>query len=869
VTVALSGALLVAAVPVASPVGPTPAAAAPQQTGGSCTTVADVPFLLPAWGDQGGWSQPSQYRTILGADVDGDGTDELIGRNASLLEVFEWAEPSTELGPARPGQWVASTIPGPAMTEADWFFDPSVHDTFQAADVDGDGADEVLVRQLDGLRVYDLTGGTWTVTNGAVPFSDTGPDGTTWYQAPYYATITTGDVDGDGRADVVGRSSKGVQVFEQQPGGTWTELTVSPTRVFNDGGDWNQPQYYRTIRVGDVTGDGHADLVARSKDGLVVYTWEVTDASTGVGVWTQQGGTQPWTDAAGWTAKDWYATIGLADLDGDGTDEVYGRRSNGLDVWRYDVAGQSWSTALTSSPSDGGTTILTDAQGFSGEPYWETIQAARVLDRGTSTSEQVLARFADGVHVVAFTPGAGSSTAPGTLTDTGVTAAAFADNAGATGNWTQPSRYQTIRTIDVPGAQGRALIGRDASGMRTYSVPGGTSAWQSPSALFPTWSDNLTQPLVAENRAYAYLSTLLAGGAGSLGLRGAFTNLDRNMGALRDDILAVPRTKAINVTRDQMEEVKGYTASWADGVHRMRIYFGVGTESGQSGNVASLIQTVFITGASAEEVKTIEGYFTSNPALDALMADLIWGVIGGMAAFFTDGLSTLAAARVNAGFSLVAAGAAGGLGFLNPNGSVSTEGDKLAQELQDNFCAAIEFLNTSHDAIGADLGQLTAMRQMVLDGYLDFSGDSYADAIALGNTQQEVWLFQQFSALDGNGWRAGYCENYKPCNVGFFDVADGYVDGPGDGYAYKALPTDGDGTPNCIFSDRGYVDGWEQLTGTGPGQLGVDPGTNIFWPRVPPGRPDEGTTSAPYTAPVGGSTIGILGWRLGAHSCQL
>jgi hypothetical protein len=865
--------LVLTALPVTSSASasPTPAATGTvrAQTSGSCTSVADVPFLLPAWGDQGGWAQRQQYLTITGADVDGDGTDELIGRNASQLEVFEWAPPSAEMGPASPGQWVASTTPGPAMPETDWYFDQSVFDTFQTADVDADGAQEVLIRQTDGLRVFDLANGTWTTTAGVVPFSDTGPDGTTWYKSPYFNTITTGDVDGDGRADVLGRSRRGVQVFEQQPGGTWLELTTSPTDVLDDSADWNQPQYFKTIRVGDVTGDRRADLVARGKNGLEIFTWTVTDATTGAGSWTQQGGTQPWTDGAGWTNTDWYETIGLADLDGDGADEVYGRTSNGLDVWGYDLAAQTWSTALVDSPSAGGTTILTDAQGFTNEAYWYTIQASRVLSRGSATSEQILARFPDGVHVITLTPGAGSPDAPGTLADTGITASDFADNAGAPGNWAQKQRYETIRTVDVPGAQGRALIGRDATGMRTTAIPVGASAWADPTAPFPTWSNNLTQPLDPLNRAYTYLSTVLAGGAGPLGLRSAFTNLDRNMAGLRDEILAVPRTKAINVTREEMEQVKGPTAAWADGVHRMRIYFGVGTESGQSGNLASLIQTVFITGASPEEVKSIEGNFASNPAFEALMADLIWGIIGGMAGFFTDGLSTLAAARVNAGFSLVAAGTAGGLGFLNPDGSVDTEGDNLSEELQNTFCAAIEFLNTSHDAIGDDLGQLTAMRQMLLDGYLDFSGDSYADALALGNTQVEVWIYQQFSAMDKSGWRSGYCETNKDCNVGFFNVANNYDDGGGNPFAYKALPTYGTTTPDCIFSDNGYVDGWGQLTGTATGQLGVDPGTDIFWPRVPAGRPDEGDISSPYTAPVGGSTIGILGWRLGVHSCQL
>ena len=36
-------------------------------------------FVLPGWGDAGGWTDPSQYSTIQLADVNGDGSDELLG----------------------------------------------------------------------------------------------------------------------------------------------------------------------------------------------------------------------------------------------------------------------------------------------------------------------------------------------------------------------------------------------------------------------------------------------------------------------------------------------------------------------------------------------------------------------------------------------------------------------------------------------------------------------------------------------------------------------------------------------------------------------------------------------------------------------
>ena len=56
-------------------------------------------FAVPNWTDAGGWTDPAKYSTIQLADVNGDGTDELIGRNDDGLEIF-WFD--TTLGQWRP-----------------------------------------------------------------------------------------------------------------------------------------------------------------------------------------------------------------------------------------------------------------------------------------------------------------------------------------------------------------------------------------------------------------------------------------------------------------------------------------------------------------------------------------------------------------------------------------------------------------------------------------------------------------------------------------------------------------------------------------------------------------------------------------------
>lgn len=56
-------------------------------------------FVLPGWGDAGGWKDPSQWSTIQLADVDGDGAEELFGRTPAGITVHEF---DTTLGQWRP-----------------------------------------------------------------------------------------------------------------------------------------------------------------------------------------------------------------------------------------------------------------------------------------------------------------------------------------------------------------------------------------------------------------------------------------------------------------------------------------------------------------------------------------------------------------------------------------------------------------------------------------------------------------------------------------------------------------------------------------------------------------------------------------------
>ena len=148
-------------------------------------------FVVPGWGDAGGWTDPSKYSTIQLADINGDGSDELIARNDQGVEIY-WFD--TSLGQWRPQvdangvQQVLTDFRSPLPSEkpaTDWT-KPQYYSTIQAVDVDGAPGAEILARFSNGMRFYKyiplgntsigVDGGSWQEFNtggrAGIPFSD-------------------------------------------------------------------------------------------------------------------------------------------------------------------------------------------------------------------------------------------------------------------------------------------------------------------------------------------------------------------------------------------------------------------------------------------------------------------------------------------------------------------------------------------------------------------------------------------------------------------------------------------------------------------------------------------------------------------------
>ncbi|MER8235552.1 FG-GAP-like repeat-containing protein [Streptomyces sp. NPDC094049] len=131
-------------------------------------------------------------------------------------------------------------------------------------DLDGDRCADVHVRVGDQLRAYRP--GCGRVLSASSPYT---PVGSGWGQ--YDVLTSPGDVNGDGHADLVARQASTGDVYFH--GGTADHRVRNRVRI---GVDWKQ--YRKLVGVGDLNGDGRGDLLGVDASGVL---WRYHGTSTG------------------------------------------------------------------------------------------------------------------------------------------------------------------------------------------------------------------------------------------------------------------------------------------------------------------------------------------------------------------------------------------------------------------------------------------------------------------------------------------------------------------------------------------------------------------------------------------------------------
>ena len=328
---------------------PTPARAKPHSEGAGASFVGflQVPFIP---GRQPG--DTSQVRSSVTADFNGDGKADVASiQSDGTLNVF--------LSPAQGdflSSGLSSTTAGPA-SGAYWM---------AVADINGDGHPDIVALDIN------YGGGGIGFSKPATP-NDAGPnnatiliylnDGTGKFSAPTSTPIVTpygadaatwniavGDVNGDGKADVVVLSDYLDFVYE--PVFTTTDITVQRTYLSaGDGtlitpatdyefsyGNFLQPAIYQA-QLADMNGDGKLDLISvMAPDDQPPFTTIQVQLGNGDGTFAPLAADALDTAVTSIPVYNGIGNLTIADVNGDGHPDAILGVNNGSDPGAVYVA---------------------------------------------------------------------------------------------------------------------------------------------------------------------------------------------------------------------------------------------------------------------------------------------------------------------------------------------------------------------------------------------------------------------------------------------------------------------------------------------------------------------------------------------------
>jgi hypothetical protein len=280
-----------------------------------CALFGPPTFSLAAFGyNAGGWFSNDTYPRVL-ADVNGDGMADIVGFGYGGAYVSlatgggNFAPPAFVLGAFGygAGGWVSN-------------------DTYPRvlADVNGDGMADIVGFGYNGVYVSLATGGG----NFAPPVFVLGAFGYGaggWVSNNTYPRVLA-DVNGDGMADIVGFGYSGVYVSLATGGGNFAPPVFVLGAFGYGAGGWVSNDTYPRV-LADVNGDGKADIVGFGSNGVYV------SLATGGGNFAPPVfvlGAFGY-NAGGWVSNDTYPRV-LADVNGDGMADIVGFGSGGVHV---------------------------------------------------------------------------------------------------------------------------------------------------------------------------------------------------------------------------------------------------------------------------------------------------------------------------------------------------------------------------------------------------------------------------------------------------------------------------------------------------------------------------------------------------------
>ena len=280
----------------------------------NCNLNAPAPWINCYAQVNCGWTSFNTYPRKMG-DVNGDGKADIIGFGAAGVYY------SLSTGSAFAAPVFALANYGTSAAAGGW----STFDTYprEVADVNGDGKADIIGFGAAGVYLSLSTGAGFTAPVFVLANYGTAAGGWTSYNV-YPRKM--GDLNGDGKADIIGFGAAGVY-YSLSTGAGFAAPVFALANYGTGAGGWSNFDTYPR-EVGDVNGDGKADIIGFGAAG--VYRSLSTGAGFTAPVFVLATyGTLP--AAGGWSSFNTYPRC-VGDVNGDGKTDIVGFGVSGVYV---------------------------------------------------------------------------------------------------------------------------------------------------------------------------------------------------------------------------------------------------------------------------------------------------------------------------------------------------------------------------------------------------------------------------------------------------------------------------------------------------------------------------------------------------------